>query len=125
MLKLEWKPVIGYENIYSVSNYGQVKSLARTIKKENGVEQKLKEKIIKPVLKDGYGSYLRVVLYKNNSLSRRPLHVLVASHFIPNPDNKPEVGHDDGDKMNCRVDNLSWETRSENMKHAWGTGLRI
>jgi len=120
--KLKWLPVKGYEDSYSISNYGHVKSLGRTIIKNNGVKQKLTEKNLKPIVKD---DYLRVVLYKNNKLKRFYLHVLVAKHFIPNPEGKKEVNHIDGDKQNCAASNLEWNTRPENIKHMWDTGLRI
>lgn len=51
------------------------------------------------------------------------LHRIVATCFIPNPDNKPMVNHKDGNKKNNRVDNLEWVTNAENMKHGWKTGL--
>ena len=53
------------------------------------------------------------------------LHRLVAETFLPNPENKPEVNHIDGDKGNCSVSNLEWMTSSENKLHALSTGLKV
>ncbi len=58
------------------------------------------------------GGYPIVTLDKS-----RTIHRIVASTFIPNPDNKPEVDHIDGDHFNYKVDNLRWVTHSENMKY--------
>lgn len=51
------------------------------------------------------------------------IHKAVAETFIPNLDKKPQVNHKDGNKLNNNVTNLEWATNSENMKHAYETGL--
>lgn len=72
-------------------------------------------------VKDGY---LGVTLSKNNIQKQFLIHRLVAKYFIPNPKNKSEVNHKDGNKQNNNDWNLEWNTRSENEKHAWETGLK-
>lgn len=62
-----------------------------------------------------------VNLYKNGKNKIKKIHRIVAENFIPNPENKPEVNHIDGNKQNNKVDNLEWVTKSENVKHRFST----
>lgn len=67
--------------------------------------------------------YLVTDLYKNGRRSTERVHRLVATEFVPNPDNKPEVNHKDGNKYNNLATNLEWVTKKENCRHAWDNGL--
>lgn len=91
---------------------------------ENGVLRNVKsKKIVKGyVEKNGY---VRVKIENKclNGIIRTSIHQLVAEAFIPNPLNKPQINHKDGNKMNNNVNNLEWCTASENMIHATLTGL--
>ena len=98
-----WKDVELYDGLYQVSNLGRVKSLNY---RRTGKEQRLK-----PC--DTGNGYLQVVLYKNGKIDRPLVHRLVAKAFIPNPENKPEVHHRDGNTHNNCVSNLQWVTRKE------------
>lgn len=87
---------------------------------------KVRNRITGHVLKPGFSGdheYLQVSL-SNSKVKRYLLHRVVAIAFIPNPENKPEVNHKDGDKTNCAVDNLEWVTSSENQIHATVNGLQ-
>lgn len=67
--------------------------------------------------------YLYVDLQHLGYKRKYPLHRLLATHFISNPTNKRTVNHIDGNKINNTIANLEWATDSENMQHAYNTGL--
>ena len=62
-------------------------------------------------------------LYKNKKRKAFLVHRLIALTYIPNPENKPDINHLDGNPLNNNVSNLEWCTKTENMKHAKETGL--
>ena len=104
------KPILEYEGLYSITESGDVinaqgKTLAYVVNKQTG--------------------YKTVSLWKNNKGSSKTIHRLVATAFIPNPTNLPEVNHIDGNKLNNHVSNLEWITPSGNRQHAYDTGLRV
>jgi hypothetical protein len=103
-----WKPVVGYEGLYEVSDNGKVFSLKNKI-------------LLKPFISVGYYS---ITLRKNKQSKKIKIHRLVACAFLPNTENKKQVNHIDGNKKNNHVSNLEWCTASENNKHAWQYGLR-
>lgn len=114
-----WKPCPDFELSYEISNFGEVRSVDRTVPNRNGL---IKGKVIKQVLnKKGYS---QVRLYKNNKYLIQNPHRLVAKAFIPNLYNKPQVNHIDGNKLNNNIDNLAWVDNSENQKHAYRLGLQ-
>lgn len=102
-----WKDIKGWENLYKVSNYGNVYSCKSNI-------------ILKPTDKNGY---LAVKLQNHKVKKTITIHRLVASAFIPNPNNKKEVNHIDCNKKNNCVSNLEWCTRQENHYHKCLNGL--
>lgn len=104
-----FKDVKGYIGLYQVSNLGNVKGL-----KNNKL---LSQKTSKC-------GYKEVNLFKDRKGKSITVHRLVAQTFIPNPDNKPQVNHIDGNKENNTVSNLEWITNYDNMQHSIRTGLR-
>lgn len=116
-MKEVWKPIEGYEGLYEVSNTGRVRRL-RFI---NNHTNKAKVFDIKPK-NNGHG-YLKVFLYKGGKSRQKLVHRLVAEAFIEKQDGKRFVNHKDGNKHNNSADNLEWCSRSENMLHAYETGL--
>ncbi len=67
--------------------------------------------------------YPCVNLAKNNKHYVARIHRLIAETFINNPESKPQVNHKDGNKLNYSISNLEWVTRSENVRHAFQSGL--
>lgn len=113
-----WKDVEGYEGLYQVNQFGEVKSLPKQI----GLGYMTKEKILKPRLQNS--GYLTVNLSKDGKSLNKTVHRLVAKAFIPNPERLPEIDHIDGDKTNNVVENLQWISHTENnRKKTTGIGI--
>lgn len=104
-----WKPVKGYEGRYLVSTKGQVYSI-------------ISEKLLKPQKTEK--GYFVVELRGGNKRKVKKIHRLVAEAFLENPFSRTEINHKDGNKQNNTVENLEWSTRSENLIHAYSSGLK-
>lgn len=112
MSNIEWKPIKDYEDLYMVSNTGLIKSLHWS-----------KEKPLKQVIRSNNYQYYFVGLLKNGKRKYFAVHRLVASAFIPNPNNYEQVDHLDGNKLNNNANNLEWVSAKENTNRAWKKGL--
>jgi len=113
-----WKDIPKFEGLYQVSNFGRVKSF---ITHRNGWPARKSNKILKPN-SDRYG-YQRVILIgKDGNRHQWLIHRLVMLAFVGWEDNM-QVNHINGVKNDNRLENLEWVTQSENMKHAYKTGL--
>lgn len=114
IMKEIWKDIDGFVGKYMVSNLGNVKSL--------NYNHTHFEKLLCPTT-NHYG-YQQLSLKSKSIHKTVYVHTLVAKAFIPNPLNKKEVNHIDGNKLNNCVTNLEWVTPKENTQHAIKTGLR-
>lgn len=118
----EWKPITGYEGIYEISREGLVRSVKRKVWNGHAFVQ-TKERLLKPnIIQKGY---LQVTLYSGKKRKCFQVHRLVASAFIENHDNLPQVNHINGNKQDNRAENLEWCDNSMNQLHAWESGLQV
>jgi hypothetical protein len=105
------KPVKNYEQRYSITEDGRLYS-------------HLSKKFLKTTVhKTGYEGMCTRVGSRHAPAVLFRIHRLVAEAYIPNPENKTQVNHIDGDKLNNHVSNLEWVTPSENIIHAYAMGL--
>lgn len=121
-----WKDVVGYEGKYQVSNLGRVKRVAHYSYHPRGAGHRffLPEKILKlNINRPDSHPELVATLSKDGHGRSFLVHRLVAQAFIPNPENKPQVNHIDGNSLHNFVTNLEWVTGAENMQHALSHGL--
>ena len=111
MNKEIWKPILGYEGLYEVSNKGNVRGVNRIDSRGRYRKGKLM-----PQYSDKRG-YLFVFITKNSKQVRYFVHRLVALAFIPNPNNYPQVNHINECKTDNRVENLEWCTNEYNSNY--------
>lgn len=116
-MNVEFKDIPGFEGRYQVNRAGVVISLPYVWESRKGMFHEKGETILNTYCVKGY---IKVSLNSKHY----SLHRIVAMTYILNPENKRTVNHKDGDKTNNCVDNLEWATYSENILHAFRTGLK-
>ena len=121
-----WKDVQGFNGVYQVSNYGNMRSISHvqhyTDSIGRNVTRSVKGKRLIPTpIQRGYAG---VTLYDNGKKITKCVHTLVATAFIDNPNGLPQVNHKDENKLNNRVDNLEWCTCSYNINYGTGNNRR-
>lgn len=118
-----YKDIEGYENMYRISNYGNILSLPRIKRNQSGNYQTKRK-----ILKKHYNTngYQQAFLYKNGDRKVITIHKLVLQNFISSKPRGTNVvaNHLDGNKSNNYMENLEWTTSRENNLHALRIGLR-
>jgi hypothetical protein len=110
----EWRPVVGFEGLYEVSNLGRIKRSSASYRKKPG-----------DLVKTPFdGKYLRCNLWRDGKCRSVLLHRVVAAAFLGMPGPTDQVNHIDGNKLNNRIENLEWTSPSGNIQHALRFGLK-
>lgn len=106
----QWLPVVGWEGLYEVSDFGRVRSISRTVERRGEVYEK-PGRVLKPIRRT---YHFGVSLYADGKSTPRPIHRLVLEAFVgPRPEGM-ECCHLDDDPTNNRLSNLRWDTHSAN-----------
>ena len=108
-----WRPVVGYEGVYEVSNKGRIKSLERIVNTKNRKIHK-RESIRNLKIHDGY---YYITLAKNSKRETLAVHRIVAMAFLDKPNGKNHIDHINTNRLDNRVENLKWCTRLENARN--------
>lgn len=115
-----WKDIPGYEGLYQISDFGNVRSLPKIWSIGNNGGTGYHDGIIlKKILIKGY---VVCNLIRDKKIKTFRVHRLVGESFIPNPDNKPCINHKDLNRSNNIIDNLEWCTNLENAIHRKDNG---
>lgn len=118
----EWRPVRGFEGLYSVSSLGRVRSEPRTITDVNGRTVNRKGTDLKPSLSRGYHL---VQVCRDGRIYCRGVHVLVLEAFVsPRPSDAHQACHRDGVRSNNALSNLRWDTQAGNFSDMVEHGTR-
>ncbi len=112
-----WKPVVGLETFYEVSNLARIRSIGGLKIRRNG-RRYCRDGQLMAQSKAVHG-YMIIRLRKMGESISGYVHRFVAQAFIPNPLGLPQVNHKDGTRDNNRPENLEWVTNSQNIKHGY------
>jgi hypothetical protein len=120
-----WKDIEGFNN-YQISSIGRVRSKERIVQYKNsiGTIRKLIPEKIKSLTISTSGYHRTNISDNSRNQVSKTIHQFVANAFLEKIPGKPFINHIDGNKLNNRIENLEWCTQSENISHAYRTGLK-
>lgn len=117
----QWRPVLGYEGSYSVSDLGRVRAEPRVVRHSSGGEQRRVGGLMKV---SHAGVYPTVQLCRDGKIKLRTVHSLVLEAFVCARPPGAEGCHNDSNPMNCVLSNLRWDTRAGNFSDMVPNGTR-
>lgn len=120
MMKKEWRDIKDWEGLYQINAFGQVKSLSRIFKGKLNFKKVSKERI----LNTGHNNYPMVNLCRQGKSTMCTVHRLLWETFVGKIPNGMQINHIDGNKHNNNLINLEVVTPSQNISHAYKTGLK-
>lgn len=110
----EWKPIAGYEGLYSVSSFGRIK--CDRARRKSWIGKIIQEHLLN-------SGYLRVNIRDMKGLRKGyTVHKLVTMAFLGKRHPDQEVNHKDSNRLNNNISNLEYATKRENSLHALGKG---
>ena len=118
----QWRPVVGYEGLYEVSDHGRVRSLDRDIEDSRGATRRIRGRMMTPTPPTPPDNYLSVMFSRGGKQKRVRVHVVVLEAFVgPRPVGM-EGCHNNGDAFNNHVENLRWDTKVANAQDSLAAG---
>jgi hypothetical protein len=118
----EWRDIVGYEDIYQISNLGRVRSLDRTSKRQKTGDLKIKGRTLVPHITPK--GYVRIQLSKDGVSKNVFIHTLVIEAFLYARPKDLQINHKNGDKQDNTISNLEYVSASDNLIHAYDNGLK-
>jgi hypothetical protein len=118
-MKEEWRDIAGYEGLYQVSDMGRVRSVERVREARNRWGNVCPRSYPSKILAHSKFPNIYEGVYLGSGSKCYLVHRLVASAFLPNPQNLREVNHKNGVRNDNRLSNLEWMSSSDNKRHGY------
>nr|WP_276323728.1 NUMOD4 domain-containing protein [Mycobacterium paragordonae] len=117
----QWRPVVGYEGLYEVSDHGRVRSLERVVMRRNGAPCKVRGRILRQGTAKTGGYKVVNLAHPGRSCVHKVHHLVLAAFVGPRPTGLLGL-HADDDPTNNGLTNLSYGTHSDNRRDSIRNG---